>query len=89
MTIAELKRRLSVGTEWTGIFLRGPHAGVPYRRCVLKQSDEMVSIILDGPLKDREVGMRWRGVKVRQEGESIVLNDGAKDFLLIVDSPAG
>lgn len=88
LSIAEVKRRLSVGTEFTAEFLRGPlvvrgNTGdtvmpvpAPSRRRVTKQTSQMVSVYLDGPKVGKSIYCDWAGVTAREDTDgSIVLTN--------------
>lgn len=89
MTIAELKRRLPVGAEFTAQFLRGPITirgnlgdtvlpadNTPRRRRVVKQTSQMVSVHLDGPKAGQEAYLTWKGTTARQDTDgSIILTN--------------
>ena len=94
MTIAEVRRRLPVGTEFTAEFINpvgrakfgeGQHTS---RRRVTKQSArEMVSLFLDGPKEGKEIFLGWKNTKAREEDGSIIFTmtdtGSPQDFLKI------
>lgn len=90
ISIAEVKRRLPVGAQYTGenlVALRPENRG-PFTRRVLSQATEMVSVYLDGPKEGQKIYLgSWRGVEAREENGAIVLRDflGGLDFLRITD----
>jgi hypothetical protein len=89
IAIAEVKRRLPVGTEFTAEFLREPlvvrgNCGdtvmapvqMITRRRVVKQTSQMVSVYLDGPKAGKEIYCDWAGVSAREDTDgSIILTN--------------
>lgn len=86
MTIAELKRRLPVGAEFTAQFLRGPITvrgncgdtvlatdNTPRRRRVVKQTSQMVSVHLDGPKVGHNAYLTWKGTTARQDTDGSII----------------
>lgn len=98
LSIAEVKRRLAVGTEFTAEYLGGPlvvrgncgdttfQVPPPSKRRVIKQTSQMVSIHLEGPKAGQSVYCDWAGVAAREDTDgSIVLTmkSPEKDFVRI------
>lgn len=84
ITIAQLKRRLPVGTKYTAEFIgvnrRFCKPGMEVtRRIVSKQTSEMVSILLDGPLHGRNIYMKWAGTTADEREGSIYVS-GMDEF---------
>lgn len=65
IAIAELRRRMPVGTKFTAEYMRGAASyGLTNTREVIKQSNtRMISRLLDGPKSGQEVTCEWRGVE--------------------------
>ena len=79
IAIAEVKRRLVEGVEYTGEFI-GVNANMckpgmqVTRRVVLKNMTEMVSMFHDGPKKDESIYLNWKNVTAEVRDGSIFLS---------------
>lgn len=78
LTLAEVRRRLTPGTEYIGELLGpavAPAMKVPMRRKVVKCSSyDLVSELLDGPNQGRQISLgTWKEVMAREENGSIIL----------------
>jgi hypothetical protein len=89
MSVAELKRLLPVGTEYTAEFIGelnmrvlsnlGPTTLVKpeneriARRRVVKQNSQMVSLILDGPKQGVETHLHWSGITARKDTDGGII----------------
>ena len=90
LSIAEVKRQLPVGTEFTAEYC-GPcvrfATELVTRRRVVKQTGTMTTRILTGSKAGHLVYCEWHGVVAREECGSIVLTNTqvqpAEDFLRI------
>ena len=97
IAIAEVKRRLAEGVEYTGEFiginskLCKPGMQVT-RRVVLKNKTQMVSVFLDGPKKDESIYLHWKNVTADERDGSIFLSmtetERPEEFLKITLTPA-
>lgn len=78
LSIAALKRMLPVGMHFTaefyGIVNRAValKSGLITRRCVTKQTSDMVSVYLDGPRTGLSIWLNWRGVSAKQEEDGSI-----------------
>ena len=81
MTIAELRRRLPVGTHFAAEFL--DHAAS--ERVVVKNSThQLVSRFLSGNRAGELIYLEWRGVKASQGADGITLADENGPFVRFV-----
>jgi hypothetical protein len=75
MTITEVRRRLPVGTEFTGEFLNPLRPDNPHiiaRRKIVKQTaSQMVSVFLEGAKLGEKIYLDWKGTKAREEDGKI------------------
>jgi len=95
LSIAEVKRRLSVGVEFTGEFV-GTNAGrcqpgmQTTRRRVVKNTSTLVSVLLDGPKKDELIYLDWKNVTADERDGSVFLTmadvNPPEEFLKITTS---
>jgi hypothetical protein len=95
LSIAQVKCRLTVGTEYTGEFigplntrvvsnvgpvlLTRPEAERITRRKVVKQTKDMASEFLTGPKQGQTIYLNWAGVTAREENGSIILTQNFND----------
>jgi hypothetical protein len=96
IAIAEVKRRLVEGVEYTGEFI-GINAKMckpgmqVTRRVVRKNKTEMVSVFLDGPKKDESIYLNWKNVTAEERDGSIFLSmtetERPDEFLRITLTP--
>ena len=92
VSIAGVKAKLSVGTEFVGEFI-GVNAQIcrpglqKTRRRVTKNNTELVSTFLDGPRVGEAIYLTWRGLTADETDGAIVLsmhdNGAAEPFLRI------
>lgn len=86
ISIAEAKRRLPVGAEFTAevlvpsIAVRGNTGNTTlgatvnvYRRRVTKQKSSMVSVYLDGSRAGREIYLNWKNTVARVEDDGSII----------------
>jgi len=89
LSIAEVKRRLCVGTEYTGEFVGNmnthvigngtitnlvkPESERITRRRVVKQGSKMVSLILSGPKMDQEIDLSWPLTVAREDTDGNIV----------------
>jgi len=78
ITIAEVKRRLKIGTEFTGEFVGSnakvckPGMQITQRR-VTKNNKELESLLLDGPNSGQKIYLNWTNVVADERDGSIFL----------------
>ena len=83
ISIAEVKRRLKIGTEFTAEFI-GQNAihcktGMQItKRRVLKNNSQLESILLDGPNKGKTIHLNWTNVTAQEKDGSIILSMNEK-----------
>ena len=89
LSIAEVKRRLPVGTEYTGEFIGTMNVRVIgnlgvtnlhkseqeriTRRRIVKQTSEMVSEFLDGPKAGQQIYLTWKGVSAQEDTDGSIV----------------
>lgn len=88
ISITEVKRRLVAGTNFVGEFVgdnvRLCSPGMEKtRRCVKKNTTEMVSEFLDGPKVGQSIFCKWAGVTADERDGSIFLTANGQEFLKI------
>lgn len=76
LSIAEVKRKLPVGTEYTAEFIgkintRNVSQRI-LRRRVLKHGNEMVSLLLDGPHQGEEIALSWKDTTAEEDDLGII-----------------
>lgn len=85
LSIAEVKRRLPVGTEYVGEYVGGNARNVKLggriaRRRVTKQTSyEMTSEVLTGPNSGSIPHLTWQGQKAREDDGAIIILDHQGD----------
>lgn len=97
IAIAEVKRRLAEGIEYTGEFI-GINAKMckpgmqVTRRVVRKNKTQMVSVFLDGPKVGEPIYLNWKNVTADERDGSIFLSmtetEQPEEFLKITLTPA-
>jgi hypothetical protein len=97
IAIAEVKRRLAVGTEYTGEFVGvnarmcAPGMQVTRRR-VVNNKTQLVSELLDGPKAGQLIYLNWKNVVADERDGSIFLTmtetPKPEEFLKITLTPA-
>ena len=81
MTIAELRRRLPVGTHFAVEFLGRERA----ERVVVKNTThQLVSRFLSGKRAGELIYLEWRGIKASQGADGITLADESGPFVRFV-----
>lgn len=79
VSVAEVRRRLPVGTEFTGEFIGinakncRPGMQVTRRRVVKNSSHELESVMLNGPQKDGLIHLNWKHVAAGERDGNIIL----------------
>lgn len=91
MSIAEVKRRLSPGTFFTGEFIGRnglickPENKILRRQVIAQKSQEMESKLKEGPDEGKSTYLSWPGVIARLDGDAIILTCTGEDFLKITN----
>jgi len=88
---AEVRRRLSPGTQFTGEFIGqnakfcAPGMEVCRREVQTNSTHQLISKLLDGPKVGESIYLQWSNVVAREENSAIILSDEGDDFLKITE----
>jgi hypothetical protein len=87
ITIAEVKRRLPVGTEYIGTYVgKFAYLTKGYTTCkrkVVRNTNTLESVFLDGSRAEERVFLPWRSVTATENHDGITLSDDNGEFLRI------